>query len=75
MSNPSWQDRTLAGPLQWWDAGTCAARMFDGCTVQNKFPELYNYKKNGISIKISDMVVSRFEMALPRLFLLFAQSS
>lgn len=49
--------------------------MFDGCTVQSKFPVLYNHKKNGISIKISDMVVSRFEVALPKLFLLFAQSS
>lgn len=49
--------------------------MFDGCTVQSKFLVLHNHKKNGISIKNSDMVVSGFEVALPRLFLLFAGSS
>lgn len=47
--------------------------MLDGCTVQSKCQVLYNYKKNGFSIKMSDMVVLRFDMALPRL--LFAQSS
>lgn len=49
--------------------------MFHGCTVQSKFPVLYNHRKDGISTKISDVVVSRFAMALPKLFPLFAQSS
>lgn len=75
MSNSRGQDRTLAGPLLtvWMQEHMqLECLMVVLCRVNF---QCY-HKKDGISIKISDMVVSKFALALPRLFLLlFAQNS